>query len=109
MFSLFTYTTLSCLFIISCASHVSSKNIRRQRPVTREIASSSGCFERGDIFFNRTVLARYNCDAKEVVIPRWVTEIGDLAFAENELTSVVIPDSVTTIGDYAFDNNPPTW
>ena len=42
-------------------------------------------------------------EAKEVVIPDSVTEIGAHAFAVCEnLTSVVIPDSVTTIGDNAF-------
>jgi hypothetical protein len=52
----------------------------------------------------------YTGTAKDVTIPaliggKPVTEIGDWAFANNQLTSATIPNSVTTIGAGAFVNN----
>ena len=52
-----------------------------------------------------TIVSYGGAKRDNVVIPNNVTTIGDLAFAENNLTSVIIPDSVTTIGDGAFEYN----
>ena len=49
------------------------------------------------------ILVGYNGAEMDVVIPSYVTEINEYAFAYDSLTSVVIPDSVTVIGDYAFN------
>ncbi len=40
-----------------------------------------------------------------VIIPNWVTEIWDFAFANNQITSINIPNSVTNIWFGAFRNN----
>ena len=50
------------------------------------------------------VLARYNGNGGDVVIPEGVTSIGNYAFeSRDNLTGVTIPDSVTSIGYRAFD------
>ena len=50
------------------------------------------------------ILERYTGDAKHVVIPVGVTEIGDGAFKDcKSLESITIPESVTEIGDWAFE------
>ncbi len=50
-----------------------------------------------------TTLIKCDESATEVIIPNYVTEIGEGAFAEcEELQSVVIPNSVTSIGNFAF-------
>ena len=46
-----------------------------------------------------------NNQLTSVIIPDSVTKIGKGAFSWNELTSVVIPDSVTEIGEHAFSEN----
>ncbi|PNQ53547.1 hypothetical protein C1141_20695, partial [Vibrio agarivorans] len=53
---------------------------------------------------------RYSASYPSIIIPKvldgvTVKEIGDWAFARNNLTSVTIPDSVTTIGKGAFNGN----
>lgn len=49
------------------------------------------------------VLAKYNGQDKDVVIPDGVTSIGNWAFNKNKsLHNVTIPNSVTSIGDGAF-------
>jgi hypothetical protein len=40
-----------------------------------------------------------------VTIPKGVTIIEYMAFANNQLASVTIPDGVTTIGGYVFSDN----
>ena len=67
-----------------------------------DIASliSFGATERripNDAFFNKNLT--------NVIIPNFVTSIGEYAFFHNQLTNVIIPDSVTSIGDYAFQDN----
>ena len=50
------------------------------------------------------VLIRCNTDARKVVIPEEVTEIGDYAFRScTSLTNVVLPDTVSKIGSFPFD------
>lgn len=49
------------------------------------------------------VLIRCNTDARKVVIPEEVTEIGDYAFRScTSLTNVVLPDTVSKIGSFPF-------
>lgn len=43
-------------------------------------------------------------DITSVVLPRYLLEIEDHAFAGSGIVSIVIPDSVETIGGYAFEN-----
>ena len=40
-----------------------------------------------------------------VIIPNFVTSIGEYAFCRNQLTNVIIPNSVISIGNYAFFGN----
>ena len=54
---------------------------------------------------DNTYVVSYGGAAKDIIIPNWVTTIGDSSFARNQLTSVIIPDSVTYIGNSAFWNN----
>ena len=68
-----------------------------------------------DFEFKRNTLGtitiiEYKGSTKQVVIPVTiggirVAEIGDFAFAENQLTGITIPNSVTTIGESAFAEN----
>ncbi len=51
------------------------------------------------------LLLAYFGTEKNYTIPDSVTEIGNMAFYENQLTGVNIPDSVTTIGHWAFAHN----
>ena len=52
-----------------------------------------------------TTLIKYIGDDSEVVIPNFITAIGEKAFYEyKNLTSVTIPESVTSIGDGAFSH-----
>jgi hypothetical protein len=50
-------------------------------------------------------LLQYFGSSKSVNIPNGVTEIGDYAFYDNQLTSVTIGNGVTYIGDSAFYGN----
>ena len=57
--------------------------------------------------FNNGTITGYAGSNTDIIIPASirgvaVTNIGDLAFQNNNLTSVIIPDSVTYIGDGAF-------
>ena len=51
---------------------------------------------------DKTTLLMYPSATGAVTIPNGVTEIGDYAFCDSDITSVTIPDSVTTIGYEAF-------
>lgn len=49
------------------------------------------------------VLTKYSGNAKGIVVPDVVTEIGLKAFSENQqLEEVVLPETITKIGDAAF-------
>ena len=39
-----------------------------------------------------------------VILPRYLTEIGEYAFSESSIVSIAIPDNVQSIGEYAFNN-----
>lgn len=43
-------------------------------------------------------------DISSVILPRYLTEIGQHAFSESSIISIAIPDSVQSIGEYAFNN-----
>lgn len=48
--------------------------------------------------------SRRNCDYNSIIIPDYVTGIGDYAFESAwQLTSITIPNSVTSIGGSAFN------
>ena len=60
----------------------------------------------------QAIITGYNGTNTDVVIPSWVgddwadvSDIGESAFANNDLTSVEIPERVTSIGAQAFANN----
>lgn len=55
-----------------------------------------------DFYIEDGVLLFYFGTGRDVVIPAGVTEIGQDAFAEADITSVIIPNSVTSIGMGAF-------
>ena len=58
----------------------------------------------GKILYNKdkTTLKAYPSATGAVTIPNGVTEIGDYAFSDSDITSVTIPDSVKAIGSEAF-------
>ncbi len=57
----------------------------------------------GDFIIERGVLKKYIGKGGKVVIPYFVTSIGEWAFKHCEaLTSIVIPDSVERIEDHSF-------
>jgi hypothetical protein len=64
------------------------------------VASANGCLlaQTGTV-----VTGRGTCTGA-ITIPAGVTEIGDFAFANTQITSITIPVSVTSIGTYAFFN-----
>ena len=54
---------------------------------------------------NKTTIIYFFGKEKSVTIPNSVTEIGEWAFAYNQLTSVTIPNSVKVIREGAFNLN----
>jgi len=57
----------------------------------------------GSIEDNNVAIIKYKGNDSEVVIPNFVTRIGESAFEDcSSLTSIVIPNSVTSIGNVAF-------
>ena len=46
--------------------------------------------------------AFFGCDAKNIVLPNNVRDIGDYAFGETEMTSFVVPNSVEYLGKGVF-------
>ena len=57
-----------------------------------------------DFICQNGILEKYTGKWLKVVIPEYVTEIGNCAFQGLNIISVVIPDSVKTIGEGAFRN-----
>ena len=54
---------------------------------------------------NGTVLIGYADTAKEIVLPNYVTKIGNGAFSyDTRIESITIPDNVTSIGSSAFEH-----
>ena len=43
-------------------------------------------------------------DISSIILPRYLTEIGEYAFSESSIVSIAIPDSVVTLERYAFNN-----
>lgn len=63
--------------------------------------------DKQDIFaVKNNILNKYIGSGKLVIIPGYITQIGDQAFNPSELVTVTIPGSVTSIGNYAFYNCP---
>ena len=74
------------------------KSVDNVKIVSKELSLS-------DFEIKGTVLIKYKGEAKEVVIPSCVREIGESAFSEcYSLERVVIHNSVTCIHDWAFYN-----
>ena len=96
---LIVWTFLSFFFILAGCS---KENANDASDFTTEINDTGNA---------RTItITGYTGTLKDVRIPSKidnipVTEIGNSAFFENQLTSVIIPNGVTNIGGYAFTNN----
>lgn len=43
-------------------------------------------------------------DVSSIILPRYLTEIGEYAFSGSSIVSISIPDRVEAIGQYAFNN-----
>ncbi len=58
-----------------------------------------------DFVIENGVLKSYTGAEETVTVPEGVTEIGDLAFAENAtVRQIILPEGVTQIGEKAFQN-----
>lgn len=55
---------------------------------------------------DETRLSIYKGTAEEILIPNYITVIGEYAFSERNIRSVIIPEGVETIEDSAFWNCP---
>lgn len=57
-----------------------------------------------DFLIEESTLVKYVGSKKEVVVPEFITEIGENAFSNSKVTKVTLPDGVVLIGKGAF-----TW
>ena len=71
--------------------------------VTAPVSEAVSETTEADFIIADGVLTQYNGDAKRVIIPDGVTEIGHAAFyGDDNMEYLYLPDSVTTIRDQAF-------
>ena len=98
---LFSFLTLIILLCSIACSNNKDNNLKYSE---KEINEFKANFEyEGLIEEENVTITKYIGNDIEVVIPKFVTEIGDYAFYGcSSLTNIEIPNSVTTSGWYAF-------
>ncbi len=85
------------------SGHVTVASVYHGLPVT----VAGAFYQPGD--YNSRIFGFYGSNIKSISLPDTITEIGNAAFREVDLSeSINIPESVTTIGVQAFYSSPET-
>ena len=71
--------------------------------ITASVVNMYGDYSK-DFKIRAGVLTEYNGEARDVIIPKAVVEIGENVFCKLRITSVIIPESVIKIETCAFMN-----